>query len=104
MRVVLAEPGITPKGIAEELELAPSTVTRFVDALVARKLLERRAGGTDARESAIHPTKSGLALHQSVEDTAQSLYRTMRATLGKQAFDDLVTGLRRAREDLNQEE
>ena len=35
LRMVLSEPGISQKQLAEELHLDPSTVTRFVDTLAA---------------------------------------------------------------------
>ncbi|VAW65860.1 hypothetical protein MNBD_GAMMA08-1659, partial [hydrothermal vent metagenome] len=41
LRLVLDQPGISMKQIAEELELAPSTVTRFIDSLINKKFLTR---------------------------------------------------------------
>ncbi|MCG8565604.1 MAG: MarR family transcriptional regulator, partial [Desulfobacterales bacterium] len=32
-------PGISPKDLSQKLHLTPSTITRFIDALVKRKLL-----------------------------------------------------------------
>ena len=42
LRVVLDQPGISMKLLSEELELAPSTVTRFVDSLVTKKTIKTR--------------------------------------------------------------
>ncbi len=49
-------PGIGPKEMSDYLQLAPSTVTRFVDALVGKGLLERRAEG---KTVGLFPTPEG---------------------------------------------
>lgn len=94
MRVVLNSPGIAQKNIAQELGLAPSTVTRFVDTLVTRGLLERRQGEGDNRESAVYPTRSGTALQKDLEATGEVLFKQVRAKLGKDAVNHLVEEVR----------
>jgi len=72
-------PGIGPGELAERLALAPSTVTRFVDALVARGLLTRTAEGRAARLAA---TPAGLALLKGVEKSWKRLHTAYSAILG----------------------
>lgn len=96
LRLVLGEPGITQKRVAQALGLAPSTVTRFVDALAAKGLLERGPNAADARESALYPTAAGQALEAELDATGQALFQHMRSTLGAERFDQLVTTLREA--------
>lgn len=96
LRLVLGEPGITQKHVAQALGLAPSTVTRFVDALAAKGLLERGPNAADARESALYPTAAGQALEAELDATGQALFQRMRSTLGAKRFDQLVTTLREA--------
>ncbi|MEW6612024.1 MarR family transcriptional regulator [Thermithiobacillus tepidarius DSM 3134] len=96
LRLVLGEPGITQKRVAQALGLAPSTVTRFVDALAAKGLLERGPNAADARESALYPTAAGQALEAELDATGQALFQRMRSTLGAERFDQLVTTLREA--------
>ena len=43
LRVVLAEPGLLPRELAERLKLSRSTITRFLDGLEKRGLLIRQA-------------------------------------------------------------
>ncbi|HFD81208.1 MAG TPA: MarR family transcriptional regulator, partial [Gammaproteobacteria bacterium] len=59
MRLVLSEPGISQKQLAEELHLDPSTVTRFVNALAERQLVRRDSNHADRRSSAVFPTAGG---------------------------------------------
>ena len=47
--VVLDDPGIAQKDLGEALALAPSTITRFVDALSRRGFVERRGDGKSVR-------------------------------------------------------
>lgn len=97
LRVVLSNPGITQKDIADELLLDPSTVTRFIDALSARGMIERQPSKDNARESTIFPTAQGKALQEELEETGQNLYKSMRKTLGARRFDSFVKELRAVR-------
>lgn len=73
------EPGIGPGELAVRLALAPSTVTRFVDALVLKGLLTRTAEGRAARLAA---TPAGLALHKGVEQAWKRLHSAYLDLLG----------------------
>ncbi len=101
LRAVLANPGINQKALADELSLAPSTVTRFVDALAARQLLERRPAADNAREIALHPTRAGKRLLAALEESGQALYDRLRRKLGARRFDAFVRELRDIREQLD---
>ena len=72
-------PGIGPGDLAAKLALAPSTVTRFVDALVAKGLLSRTAEGRAARLAA---TPAGLALLKGIEKSWKRLHRAYSDVLG----------------------
>ena len=74
-----SSPGIGPGDLAARLALAPSTVTRFVDALVAKGLLTRLAEGRTARLAA---TPAGLALLKGVEKSWSRLHTAYANILG----------------------
>ncbi len=74
-----SKPGIGPGELAEKLALAPSTVTRFVDALVVKGLLTRTAEGRAARLAA---TPAGLALLKGVEQSWKRLHKAYADILG----------------------
>jgi len=76
------QPGIGPGELAARLALAPSTVTRFVDALVLRGLLTRTALG---RAMQIAPTPAGLGLLKGVEQAWKRLHNAYLAVLGPAA-------------------
>lgn len=100
LRVVLEQPGISMKQIAEVLELAPSTVSRFVDSLINKKLLSRKLDGEDRRGTRIFPTAAAEKIHQQLEDTGKQLYTNMNKIIGKKAFTELVDNMRSIRQRL----
>lgn len=77
--LVYETPGISPKDLSRLLQLNPSTITRFIDALVKKKLLRRQAKGKTA---AIHPTKASLAIKADVANAYKKLILTYSEILG----------------------
>lgn len=76
------EPGIGPCALAERLALAPSTVSRLLDLLVAKGLIVRTAEGRTTRLSA---TPAGLARLKGVEQAWKSLHKAYDGVLGPAA-------------------
>lgn len=77
-----ANPGIGPGELAGRLALAPSTVTRFADALVAKGLLSRTAAGRSSRLAA---TPAGLARLKGIENSWKRLHKSYLGVLGPEA-------------------
>jgi len=100
LRVVLDQPGISMKQIAEELELAPSTVTRFVDSLINKQLLSRVSDEDDKRGTRIQPTAQANKIHKKLEKTGLDLYNNLNEVIGKKAFSNLVTDIRKVHQKL----
>lgn len=98
LRLVLTEPGISQKELAQALNLDPSTVTRFIDALSVKKMLRRQSSSDNARGSQIFPTAKAEAMQEELEKTGADLYATMRKKIGAQRFSRLVKELREIRE------
>lgn len=92
-------PGIGPTELAEKLALAPSTVTRFVDALAAKGLLSRTAEGRTSRLAA---TPAGLALLKGVEQAWKRLHTAYSKVLGPEG-DRLAADIDAACVLLNQD-
>jgi len=100
LRMVLEQPGISMKSLAEELELAPSTVTRFVDSLIAKELLNRQLDNDDKRGTRIFPSSQAKKLHKQLEATGQHLYAEMNKIIGKKTFTELVSNMREIKQKL----
>ena len=80
-------PGIGPKQLSEHLHLAPSTVTRFIDALVFKGLLRRESEGKTIK---IFATTEGRNLQEPIRAAWKRLHERYAAVLGLEAGDDLA--------------
>jgi MarR family transcriptional regulator, organic hydroperoxide resistance regulator len=99
MMLVNDNPGIGQKQLCERLHLAPSTVTRFIDALVYKGYLARR---TDGKASKVTATPEGEKLRKPIEAAWQSLYRRYAGVLGAQKGDALTAWIDEAGTKLSQ--
>jgi DNA-binding MarR family transcriptional regulator len=87
MMIVNENPGIGQKELGQQLHLAPSTVTRFIDSLVYRGYLVRKNKG---KSSAINSTNKGKQLKQPIDAAWKSLYHRYSKVLGKKESDKLT--------------
>jgi DNA-binding MarR family transcriptional regulator len=87
LTLAVDRPGISQKELAAQLHMAPSTVSRFVDALVAKGLIAKE---TEGRNTYIHPTEPGLALQPSIEKAWRGLHDRYSAILGREEGDLLA--------------
>jgi DNA-binding MarR family transcriptional regulator len=96
---VNAEPGIQPGALARLMQLQPSTVTRLLEKLEAKKLVERK---TDGRAARVYPTPAGLALNRPIQEAWHGLYERYGSVLGTEAGHDLATRLTEAATRIDQ--
>jgi DNA-binding MarR family transcriptional regulator len=87
MMLVNDTPGIGQKELCEQLHLAPSTVTRFIDSLVHKGYLTRQSEG---KASKIYATQEGRKLHQSITAAWKNLHQRYALVLGRKKGDDLT--------------
>ena len=71
LALVVANPGVRPGAIADELRVKPSNVAVLVNALVAARLVERTTDQTELRASHLHVTKEGMRVWREMERTHQ---------------------------------
>lgn len=88
MMLVNDNPGIGQKELCEQLHLAPSTVTRFIDTLTYKGFLTRQ---TDGKATRVFATEEGAKLRKPIENAWKSLHRRYGAVLGLQEGDRLTT-------------
>jgi DNA-binding MarR family transcriptional regulator len=74
-------PGIVQKDLCNKLNLAPSTITRFIDALARRGYLERRMEGKTAK---IYLTEEGQQMQKVIETAWCALYKRYSEILGEE--------------------
>jgi len=101
LRLVLDEPGLSPKQLGDALKLKKSTVTRFIDGLEFKGLVVRRKGGEhDSRLIAIYPTRHAMAIHDELEQQEEKLYQSLSIRLGEQRINELVQLLKQTLDKL----
>ena len=85
--LAIDSPGISQKEISAEMNMAPSTVSRFIDGLVRRGLLRKDIQG---RTTYIHPTEKGMHLQDSIQAVWKNLYERYSKILGQENGDELT--------------
>ena len=90
---VYEAPGISPKELSQKLHLTPSTITRFIDALVKKKLLRRQSRGKTIE---IHPTNRSLGLKGEVAGAYKDLVLSYSEVLGMTGAHELSEQIARA--------
>jgi DNA-binding MarR family transcriptional regulator len=91
LMLVNNKPGISQSELAEELSMTPSTITRFIDKLVMKGLIERKAEG---KRSFIYPTEAGENTQQEIRDGWKDLYRSYSTVLGEEEGKSLTALIR----------
>jgi DNA-binding MarR family transcriptional regulator len=87
------KPGISQSELAEQLHMMPSTITRFIDKLVMKGLIERKAEG---KRSFIFPTEAGENTQQEIRESWKDLFQTYSAILGEEEGRSLTALIREA--------
>ncbi|MEI7026196.1 MarR family winged helix-turn-helix transcriptional regulator [Paenibacillus sp. y28] len=97
IRLVNGTPGITQKQLAEKLSITPSTLTRFVDKLEGKQLVQRKVHG---KTVLVYPTERGIELEPAIRQASRSLRLRYDELLGKEAADELSRTIERTIEQL----
>lgn len=100
LRLVLGEPGIQPRELADALQLNRSTVTRFLDSLEKKGFVTRQFGERDGREVSVYPTQKAEKIHQQLYQTRDELRQKMKNLMGEQELAKEIEKLRTMREKL----
>jgi len=91
LSVLANKPGLTQQSLADLLGIFPSRLVALLDDLAKLKLIERRATPSDRRTYALHVTRAGTEMWQTIgkqaeqmeEDICASLSAKERATLAE---------------------
>ncbi|WP_276356199.1 MarR family winged helix-turn-helix transcriptional regulator [Cohnella caldifontis] len=99
IRLAIGTPGISQKELAEKLSVAPSTLTRFVDKLEARKLVERRVSGKTVQ---VYPTDKARGMEEAIRRASRKLHDRYDAILGEESSTALTETVLKASRRLEQ--
>lgn len=83
--------------VAEILDVSVASATGIVGRMEERGLVERRHSSTDRRVVRVHPTESGRAVFQALNDARRERLGELLARLADDELAGLLTGLRAMR-------
>ena len=78
------KPGIQPKELSEQMQLAPSTVTRLLEKMEFRGFVERKSAG---RITEVYPTIKSKELDPKIKEAWLNLYKRYSDILGDEVND-----------------
>jgi MarR family transcriptional regulator, organic hydroperoxide resistance regulator len=82
------KPGIQPGEISNEMKLTPSTVTRLIEKMEYRGLLERRSNG---KFTEVYTTQKGLEIIPQIKTCWMNLYKRYTDVLGEDKSSQLTS-------------
>jgi DNA-binding MarR family transcriptional regulator len=95
--LVNGKPGISQKELAEKLYVTPSTLTRFIDKLEAKRLVERKVNG---KTVLVYSTDMGQGLEDSIRQASDNLHDSYVAILGEEVAKLLSRDIGKTSEQL----
>jgi DNA-binding MarR family transcriptional regulator len=93
--LISANPGLTQSALARAVGIERSTMVAVIDALEARKLVERRRAPTDRRSYALVLTTEGIALLDRLKPMVLDHEKRIAADLSARERDALISLLKR---------
>ncbi|MGB6318879.1 MAG: MarR family transcriptional regulator [Litorimonas sp.] len=90
LRQILNQPGSSQRDLADSLTLERSTVTRLLDKLIEKSLIEKRPHDSDRRSLLIWPTAKARSLRPTLDSIGAQLASDMRNRIGDSDLSKLV--------------
>ncbi|HTL08332.1 MAG TPA: MarR family transcriptional regulator [Chitinophagaceae bacterium] len=97
LMIVLAEPGVQPGALSEELHLSPSTITRLIERLEEKKLVIR---ATEGKMTNVYPTAKSKDMKQQLQDCAEEFQKNCILLLGKEETGRFVNSMNKMADKL----
>lgn len=94
LRAILDKPGLLQREYAEGMVVSRPTLTRALDGLKLKGLIERRNTQNDGREQSIYPTDAALVMHNALNEASVRVGKRLKKQLGNEVFAEAVTLIR----------
>ncbi len=91
---------LTVKGIAQKLDVAKSRVTKIVDGLERKHLVNRIPDPEDARFKLISLTREGREKAEEIEELNQDIHRALLLDLGPESRKTVMASLEALRSSM----
>ena len=93
MLTLLDEPGLSQNELSQKMNLKASTMTRFIDKLMQKQLVERMQKG---RSVFIYPTAKGKELRVLIEGAMKKMYERYYEVLDEDFSKNLTADINKA--------
>ncbi|MBB3696732.1 MarR family transcriptional regulator [Flammeovirga yaeyamensis] len=90
MMILIEEPGLTQNELSARMNVKASTMTRFLEKLIAQNYAERVQEG---RSMHVYPTDSGKALHDPILKALSDLHKNYCDVLGKEVAEKMIADM-----------
>ena len=97
LTVIEADGPLSMSRVAETLDVSVASATGIVGRMEERGLVERRHSSTDRRVVLVHPTETGNAVFQELNDNRRARLGELLGRLADDELAALLTGLRAMR-------
>ena len=87
---LIPSPGISQNDLASATAKDAPTITRILDILIKKGLVERKTGKLDRRKQILYPTEQAKILHKEAFPVVAGLRKKAWENLSDQDFQDLV--------------
>jgi DNA-binding MarR family transcriptional regulator len=87
IRLINGSPGVSQKELSEKMHITPSTLTRFIDKLEGKQLVERKVHG---KTVLVYPTAKGKELEGTIRNASKNFHLKYEAFLGIEASEQLA--------------
>jgi DNA-binding MarR family transcriptional regulator len=87
LMAVIGNPGLQPCELCEMMMLTPSTVTRLIEKMESKGLVERNAEG---KNTFIYPTKKGVSMEKKVQEAWNKVGERYCEKLGEEKSQQLT--------------
>ena len=98
LSLILDQPGRQPLDLSEELHLAPSTITRFIEKLEENKLVVRIAEG---KTTSVYPTQKAKGLTEEINKCTATFRQALDGILTKAENEALVKSMLKVADKLD---
>lgn len=93
MLTLLDEPGLSQNELSQKMNLKASTMTRFIDKLMLKRLVERIQEG---RSVFVYPTEKGKELRVLIERAMRNMYERYYEVLDEDFSKNLTSEMNKA--------
>lgn len=97
LMLVIEKPGIQPSDLVGQLQLTPSTVTRLIEKLEAKKLVIRT---TQGKMTNVYPATKAKTLLPRLKECLDHFYATYSTILGKKESTRLAVNMNKLADKL----